>query len=121
MAAPWEETVIEAYRGDDAFPATVRFAAGDPCVVEVLVGREDRVRTEGPDLFEALVDARRMLERRALRLACNGSRRDVYPSQMQRQATQGRRAYVMTMPRTTTRLAVVDIFAVAPAGVDIAT
>jgi hypothetical protein len=65
-------------------------------------------------LFEALAPARRGLEAQDLLLGCNGARRDLFLSAMQRQAGWVRRAYVLTMPRTSARLPVVDIFAAAP-------
>lgn len=67
-------------------------------------------RGEGPDLFEALTMARRVLEPRQIMLACNGSRRDVFPSPMLRQAAKGRRAYILEVPRSPRRPATVDIF-----------
>jgi hypothetical protein len=109
----WEEAEVPAVRGGELAASHVRFASGDMCVVEVKVGDVDS-RGEGPDLFEALVRARRGLEAHDVLLGCNGARRDVFPSAMQRQAAGGRRAYVLTMPRTTARPPVVDIFAPAP-------
>jgi hypothetical protein len=92
----------------------VRFAVGDVCVVEVSVGDDIDSRGEGPDLFDALVSARRELEAQDVLIGCNGARRDVFPSAMLRQATRGRRAYVLTVPRTASRPSTVDIFAPAP-------
>jgi hypothetical protein len=66
------------------------------------------VTGRGVDLFDALVGARRSLEAAGAMIACNGARRDVYPSQMLRQSTGGRRAYVLGDPRG--RRASVDIF-----------
>lgn len=109
----WVETTVPAVRGSELVTTHVRFTAGDVCVVEVKVGDIDS-RGEAPDLFEALVRARRGLETQDVLLDCNGARRDVFPSAMQRQATEGRRAYVLTIPRTTKRPPVVDIFAAAP-------
>jgi len=82
---------------------------GDECNVRlekwttVSVGR-------GQDYFAALVDLRRQLESTGLLLLCCGARTDVYPSQMQRQATLGRKAYVLQFPRSAGRPMVVDIF-----------
>jgi len=95
-------------------PVLVRFADGEPSIVEVWLDSERLAVGEGSDLFEALVEARRGLEQDGLLLACNGCRRDVYPSAMQRQAAHGRRAYVLTMPRTTTKPPTVDIFEPVP-------
>jgi hypothetical protein len=113
-AVTWEEATVPAFRSGAEVTSRLRFAAGDVCVVEARVGDDLDVRGEGPDLFEALIAARRDLESHGVLVACNGSRRDVFPSQMQRQAAQGRRAYLLTMPRTSARPQTVDIFAAAP-------
>lgn len=111
----WEEVTVPAVRGGQPVTARVRYAAGDVCVVEVGAGEGVSVRGEARDLFAALAAARRELEAHGVQLACNGARREVYPSGMQRQATQGRRAYVLTSPPNAARLPpTVDIFAVAP-------
>ena len=110
----WEEVSVPAVRGGGLVTSRVRFAAGDACVVEVSVGDDIDARGEGTDLFEALVSARRQLEAHGVLVGCNGARRDVFPSAMLRQATGGRRAYVLAMPRTAARPQTVDIFAPAP-------
>jgi hypothetical protein len=110
----WEEVVVPAIRGDERLVSRIRFAADDVCVVEVRVGDDIGTRGEGPDLFEALLSARRGLEAHDVRVGCNGARRDVFPSAMLRQAARGRRAYVLAMPRTVARPPTVDIFATAP-------
>jgi len=114
QAVMWEEIVVPAARRGEPVTSRVRFAAGDVFVVEVKVGGDLEVRGEGPDLFEALASARRSLEADGVVLACNGARRDVFPSAMQRQAAGGRYAYVLEMPRAASRPPVVDIFALAP-------
>jgi hypothetical protein len=117
----WEETTVPVVRRAGSVSSLVRFAAGEVCVVEVSASDGTQVRGEGPDLFEALVAVRRFLEAGGTRLACNGSRRDVFPSAMLRQASGGRRAYVLEMPRTTARPVTVDIFEVAPESAALAT
>ena len=110
----WSEVTVPVVRDGVRVPAQVRFADADPCLVEVWLGAERLAAGEAPDLFDALIEARRALEHQGLLLAVNGSRRDVYPSAMQRQAAHGRRAYVLTLPRTRTKPPVVDIFDPAP-------
>lgn len=97
----------------------IRYSADPEPLVGADFGEFGSVTGRGADLFAALRDARRQLEP-AIYIACNGARRDVYPSAMQRQATKGRRAYVLTLPRTKGRPQVVDIFERAD-GADIAT
>ncbi|MGA6981055.1 MAG: hypothetical protein WBZ11_05835 [Candidatus Sulfotelmatobacter sp.] len=108
----WEETTVPAVRRGERVTSLVRFTTNGVCAVEITVDDVDS-RGEGPDLFEALAQARRGLEAEDLLVGCNGARRDVFPSAMQRQAGFARRAYVLTMPRTTARPEVVDIFASA--------
>jgi hypothetical protein len=96
----WEEVEVPAFQAGLSTPCSVRFAPGDVCVVEVRLDTLSRARGEGPDLFDALVMARRILEAKGVLLGCNGSRRDVFPSPMLRQSTSGRRAYVLTLPRS---------------------
>ena len=110
----WEEVTVPAMRAGAPVTSNIRFSVGDECVVEAAVGDDLRPRGEGPDLFEALASVRRDLERYDVVLACNGSRQDVFPSQMQRQASAGRSAYVLTIPRSAVRPEMVDIFAPAP-------
>ena len=106
--------MVPAVRGDGQVTSHIRFSTGDVCVVEVRIGDDLDVRGEGPDLFEALASVRRDLEPHGMMLACNGSRQDVFPSPMLRQATMGRHAYVLTMPRSRERPPAVDIFDTVP-------
>jgi hypothetical protein len=111
----WEEATVPAVRDGQPMTSRVRFVTGEVSAVEVSSGDEVSARGEGRDLFAALAAARRELEAQGVQLACNGARRDVYTSGMLRQAAQGRRAYVLTMPPTAARLPpTVDIFAAAP-------
>jgi hypothetical protein len=92
----------------------VRFRAGDPSEVRVRLPDGHSAHGEGSDLFDALLAARRGLETHGYLLGCNGARRDVYPSAMLQQTSQGRRAYVLSSPPGGRRLPAVDVFAPAP-------
>jgi hypothetical protein len=105
----WEVREVLVARQMGALPAQVRFEVSEICSVEVACAGEV-IGRDGPDLFAALASVRRDLEARRYLLMCNGSRRDVYPSAMQRQALRGRRAYVLRFPRTTAKPESVDIF-----------
>jgi hypothetical protein len=109
----WEASAVPAIKGGEVVESQVRFTTDDVCTVEAEVG-DTASSGRGPDLFEALAAARRELEAHDILLGCNGARRDVHPSAMQRQAGWARRAYVLIMPRTGEKLQVVDIFAAAP-------
>ena len=117
----WEEATVPAIRAGVHVVSRIRFAPGDVCRVEVGVGTDLDLGGEGPDLFEALASVRRDLEAHGVLLACNGSRRDVFPSPMLRQASGGRFAYELTIPRSAARPKAVDIFAPAPKSAVLAT
>jgi len=122
----WQELNVRAIRGHQATRGRVRFRindlskAGNLCRVEVTI---DGVVASGaaPDLFEALAQVRRTLEKDGITLVVNGARRDVFPSAMLRQTSQGRRAHVHTPPRSTMRPVAVDIFETASPDAQLAT
>ncbi len=111
----WEQRELQALSPDDVLTAHVRLEVGEVCRAEVLLP-DLRISGDGPDLFDALVSVRRQLEPWGITLVCNGARGDVYPSPMLRQSTSGRRAYLLTLPRTGKKPETVDIFDEAPAG-----
>lgn len=117
----WEEAHLSAIRAGQRVAALVRFSEGEVCVVDVTVDGGPTFHGEGLDLFHALESARLLLEARGLLLSCNGARRNVYPSSALRQMSNGRSAYVLTLPRTTTEPPVVDVLAAAPDSADLAT
>jgi hypothetical protein len=106
----WTEVELTVAGRGEVQPVRVRFAADGTCFVEVVFVSGEIISGDGSDLFEALSDARRRIEPSGLLLLCNGARRNVFPSPMLRQATMGRRAYVLDIPRTADRPPVVDIF-----------
>ena len=61
------------------------------------------------------------LDANGIMLRVNGARRDVFPSAMLRQTSQGRMAYVHTLPRSKMRAVAVDIFEPAPPEAQLAT
>ena len=122
----WQELNVRAIRGHQAMSGTVRFRindlseSGDLCRVEVTIDGVDAAGA-GTDLFGALAQARQALEKNGITLVVNGARRDVFPSAMLRQTSQGRTAYVHTMPRSTMRPVAVDIFEAATSDAELAT
>lgn len=71
---------------------------------------DQKEEVRGDDFFECLNEMRNIFESRGLLVACNGSRYDVYPSQMARQMSNGLKAYVITMGRKASRDDIVNIF-----------
>lgn len=71
----------------------------------------------GADLLESLIEIRRRLEARGLRLCCQAARINVWPSGQLRQFTNGRQGYVLTDSSRTSPedpFEVVDLLAPAP-------
>jgi hypothetical protein len=62
------------------------------------------------DLFGALIELRKVLEEKGIRLLCAGARRDVFPSAMSRDMSGGRKAYITKMGCPGRREDLVDIF-----------
>lgn len=87
----------------------------DAYVVAVQSEGLGRITGTGPDMFAALVAVRRTLDQAGLRLLCNGARRNVRPSQMGRQMSEGRKAYRYTLGERPSRVDLCDIFDPAPA------
>ncbi|WP_329083964.1 hypothetical protein [Streptosporangium sp. NBC_01469] len=116
-ALSMEVTCLDVVWRDLRETVSVRFSAQEDAFVVITLNGGVDVRGAGSDLFEALKEVCLRLEEMGALLLCNGARIDVYPSQMQRQATRGRRAYVMTLPRGPARPESVDIF--APARLDL--
>jgi hypothetical protein len=114
LTVSWEEMTVPALCAGTVVTSQVRFRVGDRCEVQVRLPDGYTAQGEGPDLFDALIAARRGLEAHGFLLGCNGGRRDVYPSAMLQQTSQGRRAYVLSSPPGGSRLPAVDIFAPAP-------
>lgn len=106
----WEVVDLPAVVEGRSTTCSVSFTSDAVCVVEVRLAGQLKARGEGSDLFEALASARRLLEGQQVMVGCNGCRRDVFPSPMLRQATKGRRAYVLELPRSAKKPPMVDIF-----------
>ena len=70
-------------------------------------------RFDAGDLFEAMTDLRRVLERTGAQLLCAGARVDVYPSGMCRDMGGGRQAYATQIGKPARMEDLVDIFAYA--------
>jgi hypothetical protein len=105
----WTLVDASGWVGERSLRGVIRYVTDPEFRVEADFGECGFTVGRGTDLFAALCDARRQLEP-VIYIACNGARRDVYPSAMQRQAVKGRCAYVLTLPRTKERPQTVDIF-----------
>ncbi len=59
--------------------------------------RRASVAVESGDYFECLVDLRRTIEKEGGKVLCQGARRDVFPSPMQRRTAGGLSAYIQRL------------------------
>lgn len=119
MNAIEEELWIEGASSVGRFPVLLTVGTGDDHAVSAASDRWPTIRATGPDFFESLIEIRRKLEPLGIVLRCHGSRINVFASAMQRQSAGGRRAYALTLPRTSVKPPVVDIFAPAPEDAEI--
>jgi len=74
-----------------------------------------QLSVSGSDLFECLRSLNRKTEEQGIRVLCNGSRRDAWPSGMLRDMTGASKVYITSMGRTATPLDLVPIFGAASA------
>lgn len=68
------------------------------------------------DLFEAMIELRKVLESKGARLLCAGARPEVFPSGMARDMGGGRKAYVTRIGEPARSEDLVDIFHYAAPG-----
>lgn len=71
---------------------------------------DETIMGQGDNLYDALLEVRKMLESKGCRLRCAGASLNVYPSGMSKNMGDGRMAYKLTMGRKATRVDLVDIF-----------
>jgi len=107
---------VWAVQGEQRYSVQIAALAAERCSVTLESEHWPDLQSSGFDLFEAFAGVRASLELLGVVLECNGSRIDVYPSPMLRQATRGRSAYVLSLPRSENKPEVVDIFAAASSG-----
>jgi hypothetical protein len=87
-----------------------------PAKIMARLGDEKARQYPGADLFDCLLSLRKDLEARGLLLCCQGARRNVSPSGMTRQMSNGRLAYVLLSGRQVSDDDLVEIFDPADCG-----
>ncbi|MGA3565239.1 hypothetical protein [Melissospora conviva] len=92
---------------------TLSIVSENPAVIIARVGGDEEQRFPGVDLFDCLLSLREALEGRGLLLCCQGARRNVSPSGMTRQMSNGRLAYFLRPEVRASDDDLVDIFAPA--------
>jgi hypothetical protein len=84
-----------------------------PAVLQARWGTDEPRKYLGVDLFECLISVRADLESQSLLLCCQGARKNVSPSGMTRQMSNGRLAYLLPVGRPVSDEDLVDVFAPA--------
>lgn len=72
-------------------------------VDEIIIG-------QGNNLYDALLEVRKILESKGCHLRCAGSSLNVYPSGMSKGMGDGRMAYKLAMGKKASRADLIDIF-----------
>jgi hypothetical protein len=87
-----------------------------PAVIVARLGDEKARQYPGTDLFDCLLSLREDLESHGLLLCCQGARKNVSPSGMTRQMSNGRLAYALPLGRQVSDDDLVEVFAPADCG-----
>lgn len=89
------------------------FARGIPVTLNTRSARFGDVTFTDDNLFAALCNYRRLLEKDGFLLLCHGARKDAYPSRMALEMGGGRKVYLTKMGQQARREDLVDIFEAA--------
>jgi hypothetical protein len=100
-------------QGDAPLGASIRIASEAPATI-VFDAPAWSESIAGVDLFDCLLQLRAILESRGYLICCQGARRNVGPSGLTRQMSNGRLAYALSSGRVVSDEDLVDIFAPAP-------
>ncbi|MFL1467489.1 hypothetical protein [Marinobacter sp. HN1S83] len=95
---------------DKITPANISYTDSPPWSVVLYDEEGVVVRSDGDDLFDALINLRNKLEKKGALIMCHGARRDVYPSAMSRNMGGGVMAYQLTVGEPARRTDMVNIF-----------
>lgn len=114
--APSHFELLACRNGVPDVGVSVDVQSEHPAVIVVRLGDEKSRQYPGADLFDCLLSLREDLESRGLLLCCQGARRNVSPSGMTRQMSNGRLAYVLLPGRQASDDDLVEVF--APAACD---
>ncbi|MFI9561588.1 hypothetical protein [Nonomuraea endophytica] len=105
-----EEVALQLVREGMVEQVRISFTIKGDSSVSLTRANGSTISAASVDLFDCLAIIRQDLESDGWLLLCNGARRDVYPSPMQRQMARGRYAYLHMQPRTSNSPPHVDIF-----------
>lgn len=107
---------LDAMEPGGAMKALVDLRHDDmSCAIRVILDDGREFAAEEVDCWWALLAIRKQLDPLGIRLLCQGSRRDVWPSGMSAQMSDGLKAYVHVLGRRGRSADLVNVFDPAPA------
>jgi hypothetical protein len=86
-----DESIVDAEMVD--YPRYRSFFRAGACCIELQINGTGKFSSKSNDYFGALIEIRKGLEAKQIRLLCWGARKDVWPSGMQRDMGAGMTAY----------------------------
>jgi hypothetical protein len=111
-----KERIIKLLKPNgDVVDTRVKFTDTPPWCIEAIVDGLQVLEFHGGDLFDCLCKLRTELDKLGIKLLCNGSRIDAYPSRMSRDMGGAKKVYLLTMGQQGRLEDLVDIFDEAPA------
>lgn len=109
------ETTITMLKPDsELVEIIIKYSIKPPWYIESYCKDIKLTRYEGSDLFECLSKLRSQLDNIGIKLLCNGSRIDAYPSRMSRDMGGARKVYLLKLGQQGRLEDLVDIFDEAP-------
>ncbi|MEA5115910.1 MAG: hypothetical protein VB050_17990 [Geobacteraceae bacterium] len=93
----------------------VKHTKTPPWSIETSFPQLQVIEFKGADLFECLCNLRSELDKMGLKMLCNGSRIDAYPSRMSRDMGGARKVYLLRMGQQGRLEDLVELFDEAPA------
>jgi hypothetical protein len=79
-------------------------------ILSVRVSEKDFLSKEDTDFFNCLIDLRNNFQAMNFKILCNGCRKNVSPTGMQRQMTKGLKAHLLVIGEPLSHESVVNIF-----------
>ena len=109
----WIQTMIEKEvalidSNNRLIKGKVSYSNDLPCHLELDINSRRKFQSDGEDVFQCLQMIRLDLENQGIKILCNGARKNVSPSGMGRQMSNGQKIYVLNLGQSATEL--VDIF-----------
>lgn len=91
--------------------ATIELTENEDSVETIFKSNDLVIEKKSLNYFDALIEIRKELEKRKIKLLCKGCARNVYPSGMMLSMGMGRKAYTLIIGEQAKMNSTVDIFA----------